>query len=299
MSGGDTSIEEKRVYSDRTGAATVLVASGVGLVAVSLSADLVGEYGIEHRGDVRDVAADGRVALADDEDVHVDAEPTGFGPAVAVGVDGETVYAADAEGTVARLDGEAGEGDAGGDREAWTTLGEVTGPRRFDGSLLAAAAGVHRVGDDVAYAGLDDALDVAAAVPLAATGDGLYRLGNGWIDERSGTFDVVASDGIRTHAVGRPAGGDEERGDGDGDDGGDGDERVSTASEAFARIAPDEWVGVEVPTDDPLADVTYTSEAVVAVTETGTLLADASEGWRTFELGVRDVRAAAVSPYSQ
>jgi hypothetical protein len=257
MPGGedDISLDEKRVYGDKSDVTTVLVASEVGLVAASLSGDLVGEFGIEHRGPVADVAADARVAVAGKTDVLVDDEPTGFGPAVAVGVDGRTVLAADADGRVARFDGD------------WETVGEVDGPRRFDGSLLA-ADGVYRVGDDCTYSGLDSVADVAAAVPLAATGAGVYRLGNGWMDEREGDFSVVASDGIRTHGVC------------DGD--------------VLARPAPGEWVGVDVPVDGEVVDVTYTADAVVAVTESGTMLVAGEEGWRTRELGVRGVKALTI-----
>lgn len=257
MPGGedDISLDEKRVYGDKSGASTVLVASELGLVATSVSGDLVGEFGIEHPGPVADIAADGRVAVAGPEDVLVGDEPTGFGPAVAVGVDGSTVYAADEDGRVGRFDGD------------WGTIGEIEEPSRFDGSLLA-ADGVYRVGDDCTYSGLDSVADVAAAVPLAATASGVYRLGNGWMDERGGDFSAVASDGVRTHAV--------------------------REGDLLARPAPGEWVAVDVPTDDPVVDVAYTPDAVAAVTESGTMLVAAGEGWRTRELGVRGVCALAV-----
>jgi hypothetical protein len=257
MPGGDDdiSLDEKRVYGDRSGATTVLVASELGLVAVSVSGDLVGEFGVEHRGSVADVAADVRVAVAGEEDVLVDDEPTGFGPAVAVGVDGTTVFAVDADGRVGRFDDE------------WEDVGAVEEPSRFDGDLLA-ADGVYRVGDDCTYSGLDSVADVAAAVPLAATPAGVYRLGNGWMDERDGEFTVVASDGVRTHGV--------------------------CDGSLLARPAPGEWVELDVPTGDPPVDVAYTSDAVVAITSSGTMLVAGDEGWRTTELGVRGARSLAV-----
>jgi hypothetical protein len=258
MPGGDDdiSLDEKRVYGDKSDATTVLVASDVGLVSASVSGDLVGEFGIERRGPVRDVAADARVAVAAEEDVLVGDEATGFGPAVAVGVDGGTVFAASEDGRVGRFDG-----------TTWTDVGAVADPRRFDGDLLA-ADGVYRVEDDCTYSGLDAVADVAAAVPLAATADGVFRLGNGWMDEREGDFSVVASDGIRSHGI--------------------------CDGRLFARPAPGEWVELDVPTDDRPVDVAYTPDAVVAVTESGTLLAAADDGWRTRELGVRGVRSLAV-----
>jgi hypothetical protein len=254
-------IDEKRVYADRTGAATVLVASERGVVAASLSGDRVGEFRLDHRATARDVAADGtRRAVATDEDVLAGGyEPTGFGPAVAVGFDGDgDLLAAGPDGRVARLDG--GE---------WTTLGHVETPRAVDGGMVAAADGVWTVRADLAHVGLADVRDVhGGGTPLAATAGGLYSLGNGWMLERDGGFDVVSADagGDRAHAVGDAG--------------------------TVARESLGEWRPVETPADP--VDVGYTADATVAVTETGTLLADAGEGWRTRELGVGGVAALAV-----
>ncbi|MFC7172447.1 hypothetical protein ACFQL0_01775 [Haloplanus litoreus] len=135
----DLTIDEKRVYADRTGAVAVLVAAEQGLVVASLSADLVGEFGLDHRAPVRDVAAAGnRRVVATAEDVLVGTyDPTDFGPAVAVGFDhGGAPVAAGPDGRVARLD------------DGWTTLGTVEDPRAVDGGMIAAADGVHRIVDD-------------------------------------------------------------------------------------------------------------------------------------------------------
>jgi len=252
----DLTIDEKRVYADRTGADEVLIAAEQGVVAVSLSGDRVGEFGLDHRAAVRDVAAAGdRRAVATDADVLVgDYDPTDFGPAVAVGFDGDALLAAAPDGQVARFD------------DGWTTLGEVEAPRAVDGGMIAAESGVHQVvGDGLRGVGLDGVHDVhGRGMPLAATDDGLYRLGNGWMDELDGAFGVVSADSVdgRAHAAG------------DG--------------ELFAREAVGEWVPVDVPAVP--VDVDYTDAATVAVSETGTLLADVGDGWRTRELGVTGVR---------
>lgn len=255
-------IDEKRVYADRTGAETVLIASDRGVVVASLSTDRIGEFRLDHRGVARDVAAVGdRRAVATDEDVLAGGyEPTGFGPAVAVGFDGDHLLAAGPDGRVARLD------------DGWTTLGRVETPRAVHGGMVAAADGVWMVdGDDLRNVGLDAVRDVhGRGMPLAATDDGLYRLGNGWMDELAGAFGVVSADAAddRAHAVG--------------------------ADGTFTREGVGEWTPVDTP-GDPV-DVGYTEAATVAVTEAGTLLADAGtgDGWRRRELGVDGVAALAV-----
>jgi hypothetical protein len=257
----DLTIDEKRVYADRTGADEVLIAAEQGVVVASLSGDRVGEFGLDHRAAVRDVAADGdRRAVATDEDVLVgDYDRTGFGPAVAVGFHGDALLAAGPGGRIARLDDE------------WTTLGGVETPRAIDGGMVAAESGVHQVVDDgLRGVGLGGVHDVhGRGMPLAATADGLYRLGNGWMDELDGAFRVVAADTT--------------------------DDRAHAAGEAglFVREAVGDWTAVDVPAAT-LVDVGYTDAATVAVTETGTLLADVGDGWRTRELGVTGVRRLAV-----
>lgn len=254
------SIDEKRVYSDRTGKTEVFAAAGVGLLRVAVSGDLVGEFGIEHRCDARDVAAlDGQVAVATDGDVLVDGEETAFGPAVAVGFDreGRPVAGGD-DGRVARFE------------DGWTDLGRVSEPRAVDAGLVAAGDGVYRVGDsDLQYAGLSDVRDVAGVdSPLAATSEGLYALGNGWMDALAGGFRAVAAapDG-RAHAAG--------------------------ADGVFARRGG-EWTRLDLPVEDPVADLAHGPDAVFAMTETGTFLADAGDGWRSRSLGVGGVTRLAV-----
>lgn len=255
-------IEEKRVFGERAGGTSLLVAAAVGVLSVGVSADRVGEFGVAHRCSPTDVAAaGGLVAVASDDDVLVrppggeDFEPTGFGPAVAVGVEteGEVVAASD-DGRLARLVTDATE-------PSWTDLGHLDAAvRAIDPPLLAAADGLHRL-PGLDYVGLEDANDVAAAGPLAATGEGLYSLGNGWMDELDGDFRVAATDGERAHAA--------------------------TGSALFERRDGD-WREVDLPADGRVVDLAYVA-VPFAVTRDGVVLAEGGDGWRATPLGVDGV----------
>jgi hypothetical protein len=285
---GMSAIEEKRMYGDRREETIAYLATGQGVATVRVSGDQVGRFGLARRGSARDVATtDGAVVVATDEDVLVgpdDFEPLGFGPAVAVGIDrGGDPLAAGESGRVARYrDGE------------WTDLGVVGDVRAIADGFVAAADGVHRVdGDDLVNAGLDAARDVTVAdgVPLAATDGGLasdtsetssehtsdgglYRLGNGWLREREGSFRTVAAGGGHAHAA--------------------------TADELFERDG-DAWTALDLPVGESVVGVDY-GECVYAVTGAGTFLveadpdttADGAGGWRSRSLGLPDVAALAV-----
>lgn len=266
-------VAEKRVYDDRAGKTDLVVAADVGVVGVEVAGDRLGRFGVVHRCDPTDVAAAaGRVAVATGEDLLLrdsgdDAfRATGFGPAVAVGFDGHAPVAAAPDGRVARFESGSDATDAGGGPNAWTDLGRLeTEVRSIDGRLLAAADGVYRL-PGLSYAGLDDAWDVATAGPLAATGGGLYSLGNGWMDELAGAFRVAATDGDRAHAAAR---------------------------DAFFERASNGWREVTLPDAGPVVDVAY-GDAVYAVTADGLLLAEAGDGWRSHPLGVDGVVGCAV-----
>lgn len=250
-------LEEKRVYDETTGRSELVVGSEMGALTVSVSGGRVGEFGIDHRCRAHDVAQGGAVATDEDVRVGESYEPTGFGPAVAVTDTEDALVAADADGRVARL-GDEGSGE-------WTTVGRVGEVRALDGRLVATADGVYRVaGDGLRPAGLDDARDVAdRGAPLAATGTGLYRLANGWVDVLDGAVRTVAAaeDG-RGHAA--------------------------TVDRMFAR-ADGAWTPVDLPTDEPVAGVAYAGGTVAVATEPGTLLLDAGDGWRAHPLGVPGV----------
>jgi hypothetical protein len=256
----DISIDEKRVYADRAGKTEVFVAAGMGLARVDVSGDKVGGFGLDWRGDARDVAGgNGRLLVATDADVLVATDDgfaeTGFGPATAVGVSPDGFLAA-GKGRVARYD------------EGWESIGEATDVRAIDGDLLATGDGVRRVtADGLADAGLDDVRDVAGVgTPLAATPDALYELGNGWMHALGGDFEVCASDGERAHAA--------------------------TAGTLYGRDGT-EWQAVDLPVETAIADVAY-GEGTYAVGADGTFLVDAGDGFRDRSLGVRAARAVAV-----
>lgn len=303
-------IEEKRVYTESAGTVELAVASDLGLVCVDVSDDFVGEFGIALRDGCRDVTSvDGALAAATDEDVLVAPPgsetfaPTAFGPAASVSAHGGDLLALSPDGTVGRLadlpevlvsgDESESEGTAGApDHDGWREVGQVGDARRLDGNLLAAADGVYRVADGLVPAGLTDVRDVASAgVPRCATGAGLYRLGNGWLDDLSGAFRLVAgSDDGRANAVGVVA----DDGVTDGGDAEDSDADTSGDDERLFALDDGEWRAVESPVPEAVAGVAYGDAATYVVSEAGTLAVDAGDGWRTQALGVRGVAALAV-----
>ena len=280
----DIGLDEKRVYAGTREETLVYVAASSGLVRARVAGGQVGRFELAVREPARDAAGrDGRLLVATDEDALVGTgegfEPTGFGPAAAVGLapgggpdDGPRPLAAAPDGRVAALDG-----------DEWVRLGTVEDPRALDGDLLAAGDGVYRV--DVPGASVErlregPATDVAAAGPCAACPDGLYDLSGGRL--RAGEHTAVAADTAgRAHAVSEGELFARENGDGAGD--------------------TDSWARCRLPTDEPVVDVAY-GDAVYAVTATGTLCVevgaegapDGQGGWRSRALGVRDVVRLAV-----
>ncbi|MFD1646710.1 HVO_0234 family beta-propeller protein [Haloarchaeobius litoreus] len=294
----DISLDEKRVYDGDERKATLYVASGVGCVAVDVVDERVGGFELAVRGTARDVAAGGGVvAVATDADVlvgrvgtdteetHVGGfEETGHGEAVAVsvvgaGADGPAVLAAGPDGDLSRLVlvGQTDAGDAD-----WADCGSIDADiRALSGDLCAAADGVYRVGTGLTHVGLDDARDVSAAgTPRAATAAGLYRLGNGWLDELAGEATVVASDGGDT-----------------GTEDADAPERAhAVVRDAFVALAAGEWVAYPEQPDGTVVGVAY-DRTTYLVTAEGRVLAAADDGWRGQSLGVPDVAGVvAVGP---
>jgi hypothetical protein len=268
-----SSIDEKRVYSATEGKTNVFVATGAGVARVECSGNLVGGFGLIRRCSANDIAASGdRLAVATDEDVlvwngsEVGFEPTGFGPASAVGYHDALIAAG--ERGVARFDGD------------WNTLGDLDGVRAIDGDLLAATSGIYRVGsDDISSVGLDNARDVSTVtVPLVATAHGLYQLANGWEDVLDGDVSLIESNGQYTHAVS--------------------DEALYVRdSEGGGDRSEDEWRQVEVPVEERIAGIAYgTSGETYASTVGGTFLVESGEdySWYTRSLGLPDVCGLAV-----
>jgi hypothetical protein len=299
------SVRETRVYVDQSETVEAYVAADLGVAVARVARDKVGEFSLVERCTARDVATTARgIAAATTDAVLVGDddgfEPTGFGPAVAVGSYDEGVLAAGGDGRLAHYDG-----------DDWTTLGSVdTAVRAIDGDLVAVADGVHRVTDDgVSAVGLDDVRDVAVAgVPLAATSAGLYRLGAGWMLAHDGDFRVAASDPVTADAgaLGRAYAAtpdalyeyvDDDGQAGDGTGAGADEAAGDETSEAVDETADGErnsWRARDIPLDSPVADVAYATDGVVVLTEDGALAVDAGEGFRHRSLGLRDASALAV-----
>lgn len=252
----DISLDEKRVYAGGS-SQSAFVASEAGLVRVSVSDDLVGEFGLSVRDAASDaVADDGRVAVATETDALVATEDgfaeTGFGSADAVGF---------ADGLIACGEGRVARYDDG----TWTELGKIDGVRAVAGDLLAADGGVYRL--DGTHVGLDDARDVAVGSGVfAATGGGLYALANGWMQRLDGAIRTVATNAGRTVAV--------------ADDG------------TLYERRDGEWTAVGAP--GHVVDAAPTPDALYAVTTDGTFLANAGDGWRDRTLGLQECRRLAV-----
>lgn len=273
----DIGLDEKRVYDGDERETTVYVASGAGVVAVSVVVDRVGGFELVNTEPARDVAAGpAGIAVATPDGVRLDPctadgdESAGAGgdfrelgrsDATAVSVHGEDVLATTGDDAVARYrDGE------------WTTLGSLPGVSGMDGDMLASDDGVYRALDDgLRHAGLGSAVDVAAAgVPLAATRDGLYQLGNGWIAVADGDFRFVASDpGADAGTLGRAHAG---------------------TDDVLLEHHDGAWE-VATALDGPVADVAY-GDTVYAVSPDGRFVAETPDDWRHQDLGVRDVTAA-------
>jgi hypothetical protein len=281
----DISIDEKRVYAGSAGRTDAYVATGNGVVRVSLSADKIGAFDMVTRDAARDVAVLPRderadlVAAATPEGLSV--APVGDDPdftlvdgdpAVAVGRD-DALLVAREDGAVERVEFAGGETAVASS----TRVGSVTDPRAADEGLVAAADGVFRVaGGSVENVGLDDARDAAGGgMPLAATGGGLYWLGNGWMSVREGAADAVAADGDG-HAMAVV----------------DGDLLVHSGAAEWGAEA---WEPASLPVDETAVALGYGPGISVAVTDAGTFCVDAGDGWRHQVVGVRDAAGVALA----
>ena len=289
----DISIEEKRVYAGTAGRTDAYVPTESGVVRVALSADKIGAFDMVARGPARDAAvlardgAPDRVGIATPDGLLVapvgddpEFEPVTTDPPVAVGVRDGAFLVAREGGGIDRV--EIGDGET---EPATTSIGSVSDPRAIDGPLVAAGDGVHRVtGGDGASAtraltavGLDDARDVAGAgMPLAATGAGVYWLGNGWMTALEGDATAVAADGDG-HAMAVV----------------DGDLFVH-ASDGDGWDA-ETWGATNLPVDEEAVALGYGPGVSVAVTDAGTLCVDAGDGWRHQVVGVRGVAGVALA----
>lgn len=263
-----TSLDEKRVFSERTGTRTAMVAADIGVISVSVSGGRVGEFGLEHRCKARDVCTyDGRTAVATAEDVLIEYDATNHGEAVAVGWFMGSLIAAAPDGTVSWYD-----------TDRWTPIGIVEGPTAIDTELVGGSGGVYRITEgDCRSVGLSNVQDVAVAgVPLAATTDGIYALGGGWTNEHEGNFRAVASGpGGRSFAATGEA--VYER------TGIVADDSRSEGNVGLWRSIEDGGQGV--------VDIATTVGLTLTIAADGTLRTNAGDGWRDRALGLEEPRA--------
>lgn len=313
--------EDRRLFGDRQETTIGYVASKMGLVRIELSADRIGNYSLLERGSVRAVATDDQtVVVGTDESVHFDTDdsgecmPLGFGRTTAVGIDGETVFAAGPDGTIGRLDGheawnwrqsdagihadagvqdgagiqddagiQSGAGvqaDADENREpdpTWQTLGSVDDPASIDGDLLAAESGVFRLGSSIETLGLSGVTDVARD----STGSELLaatRDGLYCCSNGEADWEQLTTDEYhRVLSV---------------EDG----YLTVTDEGTVRRVTGDGWTRIEGLEDEPIVDIAQ-GESLYAVTEAGDLFmaaepdqtTDGYDGWRSQPVGVRGV----------
>lgn len=259
------SIDDKRVFDTRRASRTVWVASDLGVTRVAVAGANVGRFSL-----AVECVATAVVVVGDDVFVATDEallrgqdgtfQATGFGPAVAVGTADGLPLGASPDGTLRTY--VAGE---------WSPRGTVpSGVRRLDWPLVATADGVYHVGTGVEHAGLDDARDVAARGPYAATGSGLFVRQDGWAKTLAGEASVVV-DGTPAHAV---------------------------VDGRLRALVQDSWDPCSLPTEGRVTDVVV-DDRVFALTGSGTLLVSEAgkngPAWRSRELGLEGARSLAVA----
>lgn len=199
---GDSADDERLLFGERREETTLLAGSDLGVTQIAVAAAQVGQFSLLERCAVRDIAADdSTVIVATDEDVFHQTsdglQSLGFGPAEAVGIDADWVYAADADRVArrARTDVETATDDD------WETVGAVDEPRRFVGNLLAAETLV-RVDNELESLGLGGVHDLSQDGTLAAAETGLYERRDGEYHQLlDGAATAVVAEGERAHAV--------------------------------------------------------------------------------------------------
>ena len=280
-------LTEKRVFGAKTGVTDVFVATDAGVAAVTVSAEQIGAFGLAIKASATAVAATAdRLVVGTDDGLlaaDIDAasrssdvpDPTfesiggdAIDAVAAVDIAPDGLLVADTDGVVFR--GTTTE-PAGGS-PTWERLGATGGVRDIDAGVIAAADGVYRIDPDgLTNTGLSDVGAVTGVgQPLAATDEGLFRLGNGWQSVADGGFRAVAADGHgHAHAVGEAG--------------------------LLVRSADDgEWTTTAPPIEEPIVDLAADRGIVVGITDDGTLCVTAGDGWRHQRLGLPGAREVAI-----
>lgn len=271
---GDNAEDERLLFGEKREETTLFVGNDLGVTKIDVAASQIGQYSLLERCTVRCLATDGKyLVVASDEGVLLTTGEEflalGFEAATAVGIDDTWLYAA-CENRVARLDRDGIDVNAEITAGEWETVGEVSEPRRFEGSLLATADGIVRVDASVETLGLADAKDIAADGTLAATAAGLYRREDGdWTQVLAGDASAVIESGSSAYAI---------------------------VDGALFERDGNGWTERTVPGDSPPVDLAYGKELAV-ITEDGTVHVEADPerthdghgGWRSQALGLRDV----------
>ena len=280
-------LTEKRVFGAKTGVTDVFVATDAGVAAVTVSADQIGAFGLATQASATAIAAtadrlvvgtpegllaadiDAASRTADVSDPAFDSigEDT-IDAVAAVDIELQGILVADTDGVVFR--GE--QTDLTGEPPSWERFGAIGTVHDIDAGLLAADDGVSRIDDGgLTNTGLSDVRAVTGVgQPLAATDDGLFRLGNGWQSVADGAFRAVAADGHgHAHAVGDAG--------------------------LLVRSADDgAWTTTTPPVEGPIVDLAADRGIVVGITDDGTLCVTAGDGWRHQRLGLPGARGVAI-----
>ena len=295
-------IDEKRVYTDTTDTESVYLGSELGILCVTVSDAVVGEFTLLYRGSVHDIATAGPyVAAATSDGVFFADHRQGQTPAsvkrgdngfdmdesqfhhiglsidsvAAVGFEATTadrctLIAGDTSGEIYRLtvpidDVVTSQSET---PHAWQSIGTCSAVHAIDMPLIATADGVFQVASEVSsnaaisHAGLDTTYDIDAE-PIAATADGLYVLANGWIDIPLIEQKCTSVDVIRSP-------------------GGSVRAHAVCGGSLYACDASDtgglvadmgaQWRPVNLPITEPVVAVTHSPTATYAVTSDGTLI---------------------------
>lgn len=282
---GDDASDERRLMGEKRRKTTVYVAGELGLVRVDVAAAQVGQYTLVERGSCLSVATSGdTVVVGTGERVSVlgsgERRPIGFGPATAVGIDDDWIYAASPSGQVARLARAALDESTGSNSQSlpWESVGSVDGVRTFDGDLLATEAGLFRVDSEhgLVSLGLEGVRDLSRSGPIAATATGLFQMkSDDWQREVAGEGTAIVATPESAHAI---------------------------VDGAVLERSPDgNWQPVQPPTGSEPRLLAYsptltvlTADGTVWVSADPEITHDGHGGWRSQAIGVPDATEMAV-----